>query len=431
MEDNRIPLQVPEGGLVILVVGSGGREHAIVWKLAQSHLVKKIYVAPGNPGMMPDAELVPIAVEDIEGLKGFALEKGCDLTVVGPEVPLSLGITDVFEASGLKVFGPSKAAARIESSKAFAKDFMVRNGIPTAGYEEFDSASAAIEYLSTNDGPIVVKLDGLAAGKGVVVARDSKEAIEAVRELSSGEEKCHIILEEMLVGTEASILCVSDGQNFCTLLPAQDHKRIGDSNTGPNTGGMGAIAPAPAVDISDIGEITEKVFKPAIAGMAREGYPFVGVLFAGLMMTENGVKVLEFNCRMGDPETQAILPLLKSDFAELLWLATNGRLDGHMPEFYDMSSVCLVMSSKGYPGRYDKGIAMELPKLGSFDQSRCVIFHAGTAMKDGKLVTNGGRVLGVTAVGSSMGEARQKAYDIAREVRFEGAYYRSDIGLVK
>ena len=233
------------------------------------------------------------------------------------------------------------------------------------------------------------------------------------------------------MGTEASILCVSDGQNFCTLLPAQDHKRIGDSNTGPNTGGMGAIAPAPAVDISDIGDITEKVFKPAIAGMAKEGYPFVGVLFAGLMMTENGVKVLEFNCRMGDPETQAILPLLKSDFAELLWLATNGRLDGHMPEFYDMSSVCLVMSSKGYPGRYDKGIAMELPKLGSFDQSRCVIFHAGTAMKDGKLVTNGGRVLGVTAVGSSMGEARQKAYDIAREVRFEGAYYRSDIGLVK
>lgn len=431
MEDNRIPSQVPEGGLTVLVVGSGGREHAIVWKLAQSRLVKKIYVAPGNPGMVPDAELVSIAVEDIDGLKKFALEKGCDLTVVGPEVPLSLGITDVFEASGLKVFGPSKAAARIESSKAFAKDFMVRNGIPTAGYEEFESTSAAIEHLSTNDGPIVVKLDGLAAGKGVVVARDSHEAIEAVRELSSGEEKCHIILEEMLVGTEASILCVSDGKSFCTLLPAQDHKRIGDGNTGPNTGGMGAIAPAPAVDLSDIDEITEKVFKPAIAGMAQEGYPFVGVLFAGLMMTENGVKVLEFNCRMGDPETQAILPLLKSDFAELLWLAANGHLEGHRPEFYDMSSVCLVMSSKGYPGRYDKGVAMELPKLGSFEQSRCVIFHAGTAMKDGNLVTNGGRVLGVTAVGPSMEEARQKAYDIARKVRFEGAYYRSDIGLVK
>jgi len=423
--------QIPEGGLTILVVGSGGREHAIVWKLAQSKFVKKIYAAPGNPGMETDAELISISVEDIEKLKNFALEKKCDLAIVGPEVPLSLGLTDIFEQSGLKVFGPSKAAAKIESSKVFAKDFMVRNSIPTAGYSEFLTVSSAIEYLTKNDGPIVVKLDGLAAGKGVVVAKDSQEAIMAVKELASGEEDCHIILEEMLVGTEASLLCVSDGNNFCTLLPAQDHKRIGDGNSGPNTGGMGAIAPAPAVKDTDIENIVDKVFKPAINGMNKEGYPFVGVLFAGLMITKDGVKVLEFNCRMGDPETQAILPLLKSDFAEIAWYAANGCLEGYKPEFYDMSSVCLVMSSKGYPGKYEKGIPIKLPDIGVFEDSKSVIFHAGTSIKEEQLVTSGGRVLGVTAIGISMEDARNKVYNIAEQVNFEGAYYRNDIGLVK
>ena len=413
--------------LKILVVGSGGREHAIAWKLSSSSYVEKIYTIPGNPGMVEFAELIDANVTDIEAIRDIALEKKCDLVVVGPEVPLALGLVDLLQASGIKAFGPTQGAARIESSKAYAKKIMHMMNVPTAMHWEFDTEEEAIAHLLTQEGPIVVKLDGLAAGKGVVVAQNSEEAIVGLKEMFAEGAVGPILIEEYLVGIECSILCVSDGENIITLTPAQDHKRVGEGDTGLNTGGMGTIAPAPAVSLGDIPFIEEKILLPTIKGMKEDGNPFIGVLFAGLMITKDGPKVLEFNCRMGDPETQVVLPMLKSDFGEILWRAVNGDIKGYEPEFYTDACACVIMTSEGYPGKYEKGFEIKLPDA----SDGSVIFHSGTAIKDGKLVTAGGRVLGVMARGKNLDEALDKSYAIVEKVDFKGAYYRRDIGRVK
>lgn len=415
----------------VLVVGSGGREHALVWKISQSKKVDKIYCAPGNAGISRIAECVNIKAENIAELKKFAVDRKIDLVIVGPEMPLAAGIVDEFKKDGLKIFGPSRSAARLEGSKIYAKEIMKKYGVPTAGSAEFTNEKDAIKYLQNSKIPIVIKADGLAAGKGVVVANDFEEAEESIHrmlvEREFGEASSKIIIEECLMGQEASILAFADGKHFTVMQSAQDHKRIFDNDMGPNTGGMGAYSPAPVVTDKILKEVEVKVFKRMIEGMQKEGSPFVGVLYAGIMITKDGPKVLEFNARFGDPETQPILMRLKTDLVDIIEHVLDGKLDKIKIEWDKRASVCVVLASKGYPGEYEKGKV-----ISGLDDAKtlkdAVVFHAGTALKDGKAVTSGGRVLGVTAMADTIESAINRAYSVVHMVKFDGMHYRSDIG---
>ncbi|MEW5894560.1 MAG: phosphoribosylamine--glycine ligase [Candidatus Omnitrophota bacterium] len=413
----------------ILVIGSGGREHVLTWKIAQSPRVKKIYCAPGNGGMSEIAECVNIAADNIPELLRFAKENEVDLTVVGPEAPLVAGIVDAFDEEGLKIFGPDRLAARLEGSKIFAKEFMHRHGIPTASFMSFDSITDAYNFLGSTRYPLVVKADGLAAGKGVFVCYTEEEARQALKEIQSNMADAgkKILIEECLQGEEASILAVSDGESFIILDSSQDHKRIFDDDLGPNTGGMGAYSPAPVVNDLLMAKIEAQIIGPTIRGMLSEGNLFRGVLYAGLMMTDEGPLVLEYNVRFGDPETQAVLPRLKNDIVDVLLAACEGRLQSMDLQWDTRSCVCVVMSSGGYPGRYEKGkVITGLEKAGEVEGA--VVFHAGTQKRGTQIVTSGGRVLGVSALGGSVEEAIKRAYQAVEKISFERHFFRRDIG---
>ncbi len=414
----------------ILVIGSGGREHALVWKLASSPRVPKLYCAPGNAGIGQRATCVPISVTDLSGLKKFAQEEAVDLTVVGPEAPLALGIADLFRQSKLKVFGPTKNAAKIESSKAFAKNLMTRQQIPTADACTFERVQPALKYVERCSLPIVVKADGLAQGKGVVVAQTVQEARDAVVNMlerhAFGSAGKQVVIEECLQGEELTLMAFADGKTVVPMLAAQDHKRLGEGDTGPNTGGMGAYAPAPLATPALRDEIMRNVLHPAIEGLARVGSPFYGVLYAGLMVKEGTPYVLEFNARFGDPETQVVLPLLKTDLVEVLEAVVEHRLDQVRLEWSEQSAVCVVLASGGYPGKYMHGLPIAgLPD--SSGQDQVAVFHAGTSWKGQDVVTAGGRVLSVTAWGSSLRAAYDRVYEVGKKIKFEGQYFRTDI----
>ncbi|NOY64909.1 MAG: phosphoribosylamine--glycine ligase [Nitrospirae bacterium] len=416
----------------VLVIGGGGREHAIVWKLAQTPRVDKIYCCPGNAGISDLAECVDLNMNDYDGLVDFVKYEWIDLTIVGPEDPLSKGIVDVFEKNDLKIVGPNRKAARLESSKVFAKEFMKRHGIPTAEYRVFTSYLHAEEYVRMKGAPIVIKADGLAAGKGVIVAKSIDEAIDALKRIMKervfGEAGERVVIEECLEGEEASYLIFTDGETILPLASSQDHKRVFDNDEGPNTGGMGAYSPAPVVS-SDIEEkIMEKVMKPAIKGLSREGIKYKGVLYAGLMIKDGEPYVLEFNCRFGDPETQPLLTRLKSDLLEISLAIVEERLSRMALQWRPEASVCVVAASGGYPGKYEKGkVITGLEEVKKMED--VVVFHAGTTYKDGEIVTSGGRVLGVTALGVDIKDARDRAYSAMEKIHFEGMHYRKDIAL--
>ncbi len=419
-------------GKKILVVGQGGREHALVWKLSQSPLVAKIFAAPGNPGMEDQAECLDIAASDIEGLLEFALREAIDLTVVGPEIPLVQGIVDRFKSAGLAIFGPTAAAARLEGSKVFAKNLFSKYGIPTARYQVFTDIDAAKAYaLTFTDAgqAVVIKADGLAAGKGVVVAADRAEAETALdaimQDKNFGSSGDQVVVEECLRGEELSFFAISDGSGFVPLLSAQDHKRIFDGDQGPNTGGMGAYTNPPIYTPGLHEQILDQVIRPTIAAMEAEGCPYQGVLYAGLMITAEGPKVLEYNARFGDPETQVLMPMLKSDLLPILEAAAAGDLQGVKVEINDGACVCVVLASGGYPGAYENG--QEITGLDSLAPGT-IVFHAGTARKDGQLVTNGGRVLAVVSCGADTREAIDKVYQEVAKVNFRNMHFRSDIG---
>lgn len=416
-----------------LIVGGGGREDALAWKLSKSPLVTKIYTAPGNAGTRLYGENVAIAPDDISGLQAFALEKSIDLTVVGPELPLTLGIVDAFRAAGLLIFGPTKEAAAIEGSKAFCKEILAAAKIPTAAYEAFNKAEDALQYLSTAALPLVVKADGLAAGKGVIICHTLAEAQDAVTlimgEKAFGEAGEKIIIEEFLDGEEASYLAITDGVGVAPLAPAQDHKAIFDGDRGPNTGGMGAYSPAPIITPALEEKILETIIKPLIRAMDEAGKRYTGVLYAGLMVSSTGeLRVLEFNCRFGDPECQPILMRLEDDLFEILLNAAKGKLGDRKLHWSDKHSLCVVLASGGYPAEYEKG----LPIRGLEEVRRMkdvLVFHAGTsnAHGDETVLTAGGRVLGVTGLGTDIREARELTYEAVKKISFKGAYYRKDI----
>lgn len=419
-------------GKKVLVIGSGGREHALVWKLAQSPLINKIYAAPGNPGIGALAECVPVKADDIEGLLKFARENEIDLTVVGPEAPLVKGIADRFRPAGLAIFGPTAAAARLEGSKVFSKNLFKKYGIPTARYEVFDNPEAACAYARsyTDAGlAVVIKADGLAAGKGVVVAANQAEAEEAIYSImedkSFGESGDQVVIEECLIGEELSFFAISDGVDFIPLLSAQDHKRIFDNDEGPNTGGMGAYTNPPLYTDELRARIMEEVIKPTVEAMQQEGCPYQGVLYAGLMVTAEGPKVLEFNARFGDPETQVLMPMLKGDLLPVLEASAKGTLADFSVETSPGACVAVVLASGGYPGDYDKGKVISGIEAIS---DETVLFHAGTAWRDGQLVTDGGRVLAVVSRGETTADAIDKVYREVTKISFEGMQYRHDIG---
>ncbi len=413
----------------VLVIGGGGREHALVWKLAASPRVEKLYCAPGNPGIADLAECVNIDVKDNTALVTFAWENKIDLTVVGPEAPLANGVVDVFAAHGLKSFGPSQAAARIEGSKAFAQDLMRKDGIPTAGYGVFTDAAAAKAYIKEQGAPIVVKADGLAAGKGVVVAMTEADALAAVDMIMTdavfGTAGAQVVVEEFMQGEEASLLAFTDGRTVVPMVSAQDHKRVYDDDRGPNTGGMGAYAPAPVVTPAVLARVMREILQPAVDAMRAEGCPYCGCLYAGLMITDAGPKVVEFNARFGDPETQVVLPLLDGDLPTIMEACIDGALDKAAVAWKDEAAVCVVMAAGGYPGDYGKGDAID--GLEAAAAQGAVVFHAGTALKDGRVVTNGGRVLGVTAMDRDVLRAIEKAYAAVDKISFTGAHCRRDI----
>jgi phosphoribosylamine--glycine ligase len=414
----------------ILVIGSGGREHAIVWKLNQSPLVDKIFCAPGNAGIVKIAECIDIKADQIELLAQFAQKNNIDLTVVGPEVPLCAGITDIFNSKGLKVFGPTGQAAQLEGSKAFSKDFMKKHGIPTAAYGTFDNKQDAEEFIRKNitKNGIVVKADGLAAGKGVIVAETEQQAIDALSLCFSGtfgKAGETVLIEEMLIGEEASILALTDGNVIIPLATSQDHKRAFDGDKGPNTGGMGAYSPAPVVTDDILKQITENVLNKFLNGLKKDGLDYKGIIYAGIMLTESGPQVLEFNVRFGDPETQAVLIRLKSDLAEIMNKTAEGNLAEVNLEWYDESAVCVVMASGGYPADYSKGC--EITGIDDAEKTGAVVFHAGTSMQNGKLVNSGGRVLGVTALGADITEAVKNSYIAVKKIDWKDCRYRSDI----
>ena len=418
----------------ILVIGNGGREHALAWKLAQAERVSQVFVAPGNGGTARDALLKNIPITDVKALADFAQAEKIALTVVGPEAFLAAGVVDEFRARGLRIFGPSKAAAQLESSKAFAKDFMQRHGIPTAAYATFDDVAAAHAYVEAQGAPIVIKADGLAAGKGVVVAMTLAEAHEAIDWILAdntlgvvhNEGVARVVIEQFLEGEEASFIVLCDGKNVVSLATSQDHKRLKDGDEGPNTGGMGAYSPAPVVTPNVHAKVMHEIITPTITGMARDGVPFTGFLYAGLMIDAQGQpRTVEFNTRMGDPETQPILMRLKSDLLEVLLHATDGTLDQVELQWDRRVALGVVMAADGYPMSPRKGDAIGgLPA----DAEDAMVFHAGTAEIDGKLVTSGGRVLCVTALGESVKKAQQLAYETLVGIQFEGKQYRQDIG---
>ncbi|MGZ3514296.1 MAG: phosphoribosylamine--glycine ligase [Thermodesulfobacteriota bacterium] len=415
----------------VLVVGGGGREHALVWKISQSPRVTQVYCTPGNAGISEQATIVPIKANDLDGLLEFALKEKIDLTVVGPEDPLTRGIVDLFESKGLFIFGASRKAAEIEGSKAFAKEMMRKYYIPTAFYEIFGKRDDAVTYIRKVGAPVVVKADGLAAGKGVIICKTVEKAIQSVDEIMVrrvfGEAGNRVVVEEYLVGEEASYIAFTDGKAILPLASSQDHKAIFDGDQGPNTGGMGAYSPAPVVTDEVHERIIEKVLRPIIYGMGEEGRPYKGVLYAGLMIHEGHPKVLEFNARFGDPETQPVLMRMKGDIVPILEACMKGTLSQHRIEWDNRSSVCVVMASKGYPGDYDKGKVI----TGLKEVSRMegvFVFHAGTAVKDGQTITNGGRVLGVTGLGEDIPRAIEKTYEAVKKISWDGVYYRTDIG---
>ncbi|WP_182188377.1 phosphoribosylamine--glycine ligase [Pectinatus frisingensis] len=414
----------------ILVIGSGGREHALVWKLAQGSNVDKIYAIPGNPGIKNNAECISdIAIDDNKKIVDFARRKNIGLTVIGPEVPLINGLVDDLQAADIAVFGPTKAAARLEGSKSFSKDIMRKYKIPTAAYESFTDAAAAKEYIKKMGAPIVVKADGLAAGKGVIVAQTVEQANEAVDEImcdkAFGSAGDSIVIEECLIGEEASVLAFTDGETIVPMIPSQDHKCIFDGDKGPNTGGMGTYAPAPIVDGKMLEQIQAEILEPIIAAMNNEGKKYRGCLYAGLMITSDGPKVIEFNARFGDPETQVILPLLESDLMEIMLSCVNGTLKQMSIKWSDDAAVCVVLAAGGYPRKYNKGDIID--GLAEAQQTGALVFHAGTRENNGKLVTDGGRVLGVTAVGADMKAAIDKAYQDVNLIKFNNMYFRKDI----
>ena len=412
----------------VLVVGGGGREHALVWKLKQSPRLTKIYCAPGNGGIAGDAECVPIRADDLIGLRDFAVREKIDLTVVGPEAPLVSGIVDLFEETGLRAFGPSAKAALLEGSKVFAKETMTNYGIPTADFRVFREMAPALRYVRNLAGPCVVKADGLAAGKGVIVADDSAEAEAALRlimeERAFGTAGEAVIIEERLEGEEVSVLAFADGQTVLPMVASQDHKRAGDGDTGPNTGGMGAYSPPPVYTPSLHEQVCSEVLNPLIQGLARDGIKYRGVIYAGLMITANGPYVLEFNCRFGDPEAQVVIPRLRSDLLDVLDAALAGRLAEIELEWDDRPAACVVLASGGYPGAYETGQA-----INGLDgiPSDILVFHAGTRKSGSALVTAGGRVLGITALGDTIGDAVRRAYQGVDHVSFKGMHFRRDI----
>ncbi len=418
----------------VLVIGSGGREHALVWKLRQSPQVERLYCAPGNAGIGRQATLVPIKPADIGALAAFAERERIDLTVVGPEQPLVLGIVDEFRRRGLAIFGPSQYAAQLEGSKVFTKEFLTRHAVPTARFGAFapEQEAAAVRFIETLTPPIVVKADGLAAGKGVLICNSRGEAVEGIRAMLGGgfgDAGRRVVVEEFLTGEEASVFVLTDGERFATLAPAQDHKRILDGDRGKNTGGMGAYAPAPVVTPSLLARVTREIITPTLDGMRREGHPYTGCLYVGLMITPSGPKVLEFNCRFGDPEAQVVIPLIDADLAAVLGSVARGTLDPAAVRQHPAAAVCVVMASQGYPDDYQTGkeiLGLDRPAA----DDGVVIFHAGTKDEGGKVVTAGGRVLGVTAIGygHDLAGTIRTAYGAVGQITFDGAYYRSDIG---
>lgn len=417
----------------VLVVGSGGREHAIVWKVKKSPKVDKIYCAPGNAGISEYAQCIDIPVNAHEALADFALKNGIDLTIVGPDDPLAEGVVDVFENKGLRIFGPRKNAAIIESSKVFAKKLMKKYNIPTAAFETFDSADEAVAYLKKCNYPIVLKADGLALGKGVLICNDYDEAVRGVKTIMEdkkfGSAGNRIVIEEYITGPEVSVLAFCDGTHILPMTSAQDHKRIYDDDKGPNTGGMGTLSPSPFYTKEIDNYCRKHIYQPVIDAMKAEGRDFVGILFVGLMLTKDGPKVLEFNARFGDPEAQVVLPRLKNDLVEVCEACIEGRLDEIELSFEDNAAVCVILASEGYPDKYEKGY--EIQGLKNFaGESDFLVFHAATKSENGKVLTNGGRVLGVTAIGRDLKEARKKAYEAADKIYFKNKYMRRDIGKV-
>jgi len=414
----------------VLLIGNGGREHAIAWKLAQSKILDKLYIAPGNPGTAKCGKNVPIGTTDIGKLVDFAKENKVELVVVGPEDPLAAGAVDIFEAAGVKAFGPSGAAAQLEADKAFSKIMMRSSAISTAEGRIFDKFSDARAYIASRDEPVVIKAAGLAKGKGVFVCNDPADGILAAEKIMRGkifgDAGSKIIVEDKLLGEEASILAFVDGKSIYVMESSQDHKAIGDGDSGPNTGGMGAYSPAPVVTDGLMDQITREILVPIVDGMNRNDTPYKGVLYAGVMITAGGPRVLEFNVRFGDPETQPILMRLKSDLLQVMLAVCDGKLDEITLEWDERPAVCVVMAAGGYPGEYEKG-----KKITGLDEAEqiedVVVFHAGTAEKDGDIVTNGGRVLGVTAKGNSIADAKARAYSGVDKIKFEGAYCRRDI----
>jgi phosphoribosylamine--glycine ligase len=414
----------------ILVVGSGGREHALVWKIAQSPRVTKVFCAPGNAGIARQAECVAVDAMDIPALADFAGKNGVDLTVVGPEAPLVAGITDEFRRRGLRIFGPSKAAAALEGSKVFAKTLMARHRIPSGAFELFDDYQAALEHLQAHDPPIVVKADGLAAGKGVTVARSRDQAAGALRAImidrEFGDAGNRVIVEECLTGQEVSVMVFADGEHMLPMVPSQDHKPVFDGDKGPNTGGMGCYSPVPAMPEGLFQEALERIMRPTLRAMVEEGCPYSGVLYGGLILTERGLQVLEFNARFGDPETQPVLARMKGDLVEVLEAVVAGRLDQVSCEWSNQAAVCVVMASGGYPGSYEKG--KEITGLENAEaMDGVIVFHAATKRADSRWLTNGGRVLGVTALGDTLPDAIERTYEGVAAIHFDGAHFRRDI----
>ncbi|ENF8750625.1 phosphoribosylamine--glycine ligase [Vibrio fluvialis] len=417
----------------VLIIGSGGREHALGWKVAQNPAIETVFIAPGNAGTALEAKLqnVNIAVEDVTGLVAFAQDNAIELTIVGPEAPLVIGVVDAFRAAGLPIFGPTQAAAQLEGSKAFTKDFLARHNIPTAAYANFTEIEPALAYVREQGAPIVVKADGLAAGKGVIVAMTLEEAEEAIKDMLAGnafgDAGSRVVVEEFLDGEEASFIVMVDGENVLPMATSQDHKRVGDQDTGPNTGGMGAYSPAPVVTQAIHDRVMQEVIYPTVRGMAAEGNPYTGFLYAGLMIDSTGApKVIEYNCRFGDPETQPIMMRMQSDLVELCLAAIDGKLDQVESKWDPRASIGIVLAAGGYPGDYAKGDVISGLPTTEVDGQK--VFHAGTTDKDGHVVTNGGRVLCATALGNTVSEAQQRAYELAKQISWNGMFHRNDIG---
>ncbi|MEW5799134.1 MAG: phosphoribosylamine--glycine ligase [Bacteroidota bacterium] len=416
----------------VLIVGSGGREHAIAWSIKQSPKVSKIFCAPGNAGIEQIAECIPIKADDIYTLAQFAETNKIDLTIVGSEAPLVKGIVDIFESKGLKIFGPSKAAAQVEGSKMFLKHFLQRHNIPTARYHVFNQSELenARRYIMDSSPPYVIKTDGLAAGKGVSICHTTDEAMSTLHEYFEakvfGDAGSNIVIEEFMEGEEASVFAMCDGEKYVLLSPAQDHKRIGVGDTGKNTGGMGAYAPAPVITQKILQQVESEIIQPTLSGMRQEGYPYKGCLYVGLMITKEGPKVVEYNCRLGDPETQVVLPLLESDPFDLFYSCASGSVGSYNIKLKHASAVCVIIASQGYPDQYQTGkVIVGLDR--SLDGA--IVFHAGTKKNEGTFVTAGGRVFSVTTIGSNLRNTIDAAYTAVKKISFDGAYYRTDIGL--